>query len=404
MPIPFYVLLVIFHPILVTIVVLIALVLLLWWTGLWARFRYWILGALLTAYLIDAGFALPRIVFAHGLSNTPVVARQIPLPHRLVLVDIPCVAKCHGLLISGAVDEIVSVIPAHPHYASAAKAVRYTAGWSIPGNCKSKTWSNDPRELPDEAQRQNGYCPSIEPVEVPTEGIFLIRELTLVTAREPARPYTPTYLVKAPPGPVIRFAGIEVQDRKPDGINVLASVYRYEAPGLLGLPPLIGCWDRPDNVIWIMPPGNTGCGFWRWFTWGGDESSISDSAWLFDGVFAPSIRNVVPPTPVAFPPPTPKQALEILSQDLDFEFHLSRLRDALLDPSNSDQALADLVAKRGTLEGSLIALLAANRPATLANFSQRLNPVPWQFANSGAVLEEMERIQNSATNSPTPCF
>jgi hypothetical protein len=391
MPFPFHLFLIIFHPILVTIFVLIVLVFLLRWTGWWARYRYWILGALLTGYLIDAGFALPRVLFAHGLSKTPVVAQQIPLPRRLVLVDLPCVAKCHDLLISGAVEEIITVIPARPQYAGAANALRYTAGWSIPGTCKSKTWSHDPREIPSATQRQNGYCPSIEPVEIPTEGIFLIRESTLVTAREPARRYTPTHLLKAPPGRLIRFAGIEVQDRNPAGTTVLASVYHYTPPGFLGLPPLIGCWDRPDNVIWIMPPGDTGCGFWRWFTWGGDDSFVNDSAWLFDQVFGPPNRAVVPPTRVEFPPPTPKQALEILSQGLDFEFHLLRLRDALLDPSNSDQALTDLVTRSGTLQGSLIALLAANRPSTLANLSQRLNPVPWQFANSGPVLEEMQK-------------
>ncbi|XSC45037.1 hypothetical protein ACF1BQ_001780 [Bradyrhizobium sp. RDT10] len=113
--------------------------------------------------------------------------------------------------------------------------------------------------------------------------------------QEPARAYKPTYLVKAPPGPVIRFAGIEVQNRNPAGTTVLASAYRYEAPGLLGLPLLIGCWDRPDNVLWIMPPGDTGCGFWRWFTWGGDDNSVSDPKWLFEQVFGPPDHPVVPP-------------------------------------------------------------------------------------------------------------
>src|SRR4029077_15845812 len=124
------------------------LVLVLWWTGLWTRYRPWILGALLAAYAIDAGFALPRILFAYGLSKTPVVTQQIPLPRRLVLVDIPCVVKCHDLLISGAIEEIISVIPARPPYTNAAKAARYSAGWTIPGICKSKTLSHDPRELP----------------------------------------------------------------------------------------------------------------------------------------------------------------------------------------------------------------------------------------------------------------
>jgi hypothetical protein len=44
---PLYVWLIVFHPILVTLLALIALVLLLRWTGLWARYKYRILLALL---------------------------------------------------------------------------------------------------------------------------------------------------------------------------------------------------------------------------------------------------------------------------------------------------------------------------------------------------------------------
>ncbi|XSC45036.1 hypothetical protein ACF1BQ_001775 [Bradyrhizobium sp. RDT10] len=81
----------------------------------------------------------------------------------------------------------------------------------------------------------------------------------------------------------------------------------------------------------------------------------------------------------------------------DFDFHLARLRDALLDPANSDQALADLVVSRtrtATLQGSLIALLAAKRPASLVGLPNRLSPLPRTFATSSAVLDEME-------NNPT---
>jgi hypothetical protein len=68
---PPYVWLVVFHPILITLLALIALVLLLRWTGWWARYKYRILLVLLAAYVIDAAFALPRIVFAYGLSKGP---------------------------------------------------------------------------------------------------------------------------------------------------------------------------------------------------------------------------------------------------------------------------------------------------------------------------------------------
>jgi hypothetical protein len=168
MSFPFYLWLLIFHPILVTILALIALVVLLLWTGLWARYRYWILGALLAAYAVDTGFALPRIMFAYGLSKGPTIAQKIPPPSRLVLVSVRCDAKCHEWLISGAVDEIISVTPRYPHYVDVATAVRYRAGWTLPGTC--------PRErqraiwLPSPAQQQYGYCPLVEPVDIPQAG------------------------------------------------------------------------------------------------------------------------------------------------------------------------------------------------------------------------------------------
>jgi hypothetical protein len=113
---PPYVWLVVFHPILVTLLALLALVPLRGWTGLWARYKYRILLALLAAYAVDAAFALPRVLFSHGLSNGPAIAQQISLPRRLVLVDVSCGAKCHDLLISGAVEEIISVTTRPPRY------------------------------------------------------------------------------------------------------------------------------------------------------------------------------------------------------------------------------------------------------------------------------------------------
>jgi hypothetical protein len=391
---PPYVWLVIFHPILITLLTILVLVPLLRWTGLWARYKYRILLALLAAYAVDAAFALPRILFAYGLSKGPAIAQQIPMPRRLVLVNVPCGAKCHDLLISGAVEEIISVTPRRPRYASPTTAVRYQAGWTLPTDCPHER-EKENRD-PSFAQRQSGYCPLVEPVEIPQQGVFLIHEAVQVLANESARAYTPTFLVKAPPNPVIHYSGIEVQDRASAGTTVLASAYRYEAPGLLGLPPLIGCWNRPDNVIWVMPPGDTGCGFWRWFTWGGDDRASYDPQWLFEQAFGPPDHQFVPPQRAELPPATPAQALEILNKvwNSDFEFHLPRLRDALTDPSNADQALADLIvsrARRGNLEGSLIALLAAKRPTALVGLSMRLDPMPRTFGKSGAVLDEMEK-------------
>ncbi len=392
---PLKVWLIVFHPILVSLAALAVLIVLLRWTGLWARYKYRILLALLAAYAVDAGFALPRVLFAHGLSKDPVIAQQIPLPRRLVLVDLPCGAKCHDWLITGAVEEIISVNAARPEYGSAAKAVRYNAGWTLPGNCPYER-EKENRD-PSIVQRQSGYCPLVEPVEIPKQGVFLIREGALVTAKQSARSYSPTYLVKTPPGPVISFFGIEAQDRAPAGTKVLASAYRYEAPGFLGLPLLIGCWNRPDNVIWIMPPGDTGCGLWRRFTSGGDDRLSHDPKWIFEQAFGPPDRAVSPPERAELPPATPQQALEILSKvwSTDINLHLASLRNALLDPALPDQALTDLIVRRvrrsEPLEGALIAFLGAYRPAALVGLSSRLDRMPSVFARSGAVLDEMER-------------
>jgi hypothetical protein len=146
---------------------------------------------------------------------------------------------------------------------------------------------------------KTGYCPVIEPVDVPSQGIFLVWESINLRASERARSFAPIYLTKSPPGTVIEFVGVEVQNRTVSGVTVLASTYKYEAPGLLGLPPLLGCWERPDNVIWIMPAGDTGCGLWRWFTGGGNERVSSAPERLcedvFKDIFGPPDRPVVAP-------------------------------------------------------------------------------------------------------------
>ena len=133
---PAYVWLYIFHPILVTLLALPVLVLLLRWTGLWARFRFHIVVALLAAYAIDAALALPRIVFSHGLAKEPAITQHPPLPRRIVMVGVPCFAKCHDWLISGAVEEIVVIRPASPQAGRmATSAERYRAAWVQPKSC-----------------------------------------------------------------------------------------------------------------------------------------------------------------------------------------------------------------------------------------------------------------------------
>jgi len=389
---PLNVVLLIFNPIWASLLALVALTLLLGWTGLWARYRYRILATFLALYAADTAIALPRVLFSYGLSKQPVIAQKIPLPRQLVLVDVPCGAKCHEWLISGAVEEVIFVQPRSSRERERPQAVRYIASWSIPGACPYDR--QKAIDYPNYELLKTGYCPLVEPVDAPSQGIFLVREATIVLASARARTYTPTHLAKGPPGSMIQFAGVEVQNRSASGVAVLASTYSYQAPGLLGLPPLIGCWDRPDNVIWIMPPGDTGCGFWRWFTWGGDEKGSTNPNWVYDDVFGPPDRAAVPPKKPELSLPLPAEALEILANAQPFDDYLPGLRDQVLDPSNTDQALTEFVARlarRGTLEGSLIALLAANRPATLVGLSRLLNPVPANFAKSGAVLEEMEK-------------
>jgi hypothetical protein len=385
-----YEVLLIVNPIWATLLALVVLTCLLSWTGLWKRYGYWILAGALALYAIDAVIALRRVAFSYGLPDHPIVAQKIPLPRQLVLVNVLCSAECHRMLISGAVDDIVLVRLRSSRAEKETQPVRFRAGWSIPGTCPFER--QRAIGYPGGALLQMGYCPLVEPADIPSQGIFLIQESAIVSASERARSFTPTYLTKGPPGSVIQFAGVEVQVRSPSGTKVLASTYSYHAPGFLGLPPLIGCWNRPDNVIWVMPPGDTGCGFWRWFTRGGDATAL-DPKWLFDNAFEPPDRVVVPPARPVLSPPAPAEALEILANAPPVDDYLPGLRDQVLDPANTDQALANFVARlalRERLEGSLVALLAANRPAALVGLAALLKPAPLYFVKSDAVVAEME--------------
>jgi hypothetical protein len=390
--------LLLFHPIWVTALaalVVIGVIRLLSRTTSWVRYRYWILPALVLLYAIDAIIALPRVFFSYQLAKQPVVASKIALPKQLVLIGVPCLVQCHEMLVSGALEDVIVVGPSYSN-GPVPQPKRLRPDWVIPGTCPHERR----RSIDTTAHVLSGagYCPRVEPVEIPAEGIFLVREVMLARSREPARPFTPTYLTKGPPGSTIEFRGIEVQDRRPSRVTVLASTYKYTAPGFLGLPPLIGCWERPDNIMWIMPPGDTGCGLWRSFTGGGDDTTTSfEPKWLFTDVFAPPDRPVVAPRKPDLQV-TPAQALEILGRVYSLELNLPRLRDALLDASNSDEALVALVVKRaqrgffgGVLEGALIALLAEQRPATIAELSRRLDPLTGNFAHSGDVLDQMEK-------------
>lgn len=281
---PFYVWLVVLHPVPLTLIVLGLAAWLLARTGLWAKYKWVMLGGACALYAIDAAFALPRIAYSWRIPDHTVIERKIPLPKSLVLVHTGCQTPCQHLLASGQLDEVILIERDSNKPRDDHPPVRYRAGWGEPNAC--------PRErrlghgmISDELLRR-GFCPLIEPAEVPADGIFVVQESFLVTANERAASFTSRYMTSTPPGKTIEFFAHEVQRRANGAIEIVASRRLYSAPGLIGLPPLIGCWARPDNIIWIMPPGDTGCGLWRWFTWGGDQQwSQRDASWVFENVF-----------------------------------------------------------------------------------------------------------------------
>jgi hypothetical protein len=90
----------------------------------------------------------------------------------------------------------------------------------------------------------------------------------------------------------------------------------------------------------------------------------------------------------------PAEAIEILSRVSPIEDYLPALKDALVAPSVSDDALVELVvrrARRGTLDGALVAVLAQKRPAAAAAIPGRLGTPPKSIGQPGLILTEMER-------------
>lgn len=279
----------IFHPLWVTLLAALFLSWLMVRLKLWRNHKRILITALLAGgalYLLDALMAIPRLAYAWRIPDHSVISRRIQLPATLVLVNADCGKECHARLLSGRLKEVI-LVETHPRfYAAAQPTRRYRAGWSTPGDCP-----------PERAQAvhwsvvsllKDGFCPMVEPVELPTEGVFVVQEGFAVPPDKKAAPFSPPprYLTEVPPGKIIRFNGVEVQLRAQQHVEVIAARRTYEAPGLIGLPPLIGCWERPDNIIWIMPAGDTGCGFWRWFTEGGDRrGSEDDVEWIYRDVF-----------------------------------------------------------------------------------------------------------------------
>jgi hypothetical protein len=281
----------IFHPVPLTIIVVGAVTWLFVRRRLWAKYKRFILIGLAILYAVDTAFALPRIAYSWRMPAAPVVVRKIPLPAQLVLVGSHCDKRCHEQLFSGALDEVILVEPTMSGMYHPEGPVSYRTGWTTPGGCPHERARMIPWDLWRE-ERQ-GFCPVIRPAEIPTAGIFIVRQHFLRVSRERATPFTSPYLLSSPPGRTIEFTGVEVQRRQAGRIELLASRRKYIAPGLAGLPPLIGCWERPDNIIWVLPPGDTGCGLWRWFTWGGDLQWQGDIAWVFADALTPAVDRPI---------------------------------------------------------------------------------------------------------------
>jgi hypothetical protein len=263
-------------------------------TGLWLRHKRAILLGAVALYAVDAAIALPRIAYAWRAPNEPVIHRTIPLPASLVLVNVPCGQECNARLLSGALDEVILVRTNSSQPETALPPQRYRVGWTPAGSCPPERR----RAIPHDAGAilvETGFCPIVEATEIPREGVFVVHETFLVGANHKAAPFTPAYLTNGPPGKTIEFRALEVQRRTSSGIEVIAEQRSYKAPGFIGLPPLIGCWARPDNIIWVMPPGDTGCGLWRWFTWGGDPVRDRKPDWVFGKVLTPPDRATAPP-------------------------------------------------------------------------------------------------------------
>lgn len=384
---------VMFHPVWLTIL----LALLLWWplrrTRLWRERKRFILIGAGALYAIDAAFALPRIIYAWRSPDHAIIHQMTELPAKLVLVNAACDKTCHANLLSGAIEEVILVKIDQPDRAKAPPPRRYRAGWSRPGTCPQERQDAIGYDVDRTGLLRDGFCPQVEPAEIPAEGIFIVQESFYRSVREKAAPLTATYLVDAPPGRVVRLGAIEVQRRTQGRIEVLAERRSYLAPGLLGLPPLVGCWVRLDNMIGIYPPGDTGCGLWRWFTGGGERDWQGDVAWAYS-VFTPAARGAIPPPRPDWPPANSSEAVEILSRAAPIENYLPALKDALLAPSVSDAALVELAvqrARRGMLDGALIDVLARERPAAAVAIPAQIGFPPRWIRQTELILAAMAR-------------
>lgn len=293
------------HPIILSLILYVFIGTFLW--SMNSRFRYgrfkrlwhWSLGVvalcLSVAVAVDSAFAFRRVFFGKRMSEKPVALTTVPTPSSLVLVNGWCRAECLERLVAGVHSEIIfattrryeknTPVDLEPPY----PAMRFRITREAPGECPTdnqreleKQWLTEPVL----ALQARGICPVIEPAVLPQHGIFIVNESMRVGVKEPAVEMKIKLLATVPPGPVSYFNVTEVQQRSADGIKVLGRVEAYEAAGFLGFPFLVGCWARPDNIAWIMPPGEPGCGLWRTITSGGNTSGgFHEGEWVYEKVF-----------------------------------------------------------------------------------------------------------------------
>jgi hypothetical protein len=244
-----------------------------------------IAGAVLAAYaVVDTAFAYRRVHYGKVLPDYPIVSKTTPIPSSITLVNVFCQEKCLGRLVAGVHSEVFFV-----RLAPSLTAERFTVRRSATNDCPKDSQDRLERQwltAPVLALQSRGICPVIETVAVPQSGIFIVSEWMRVGLKESSVEYKPRFSTAELPSPVSYFSATEVQNRSEKGIELLGRIEAYEAPGYLGFPPMIGCWERPDNIIAVLPPGEPRCGLWRRTTGGGNlRGGFFDGEWVYSQVF-----------------------------------------------------------------------------------------------------------------------
>lgn len=264
-----YVLLYIFHPPIVTAILIFASYI------CWRKFKKNVnfrkfikyIGVIFLMYIVvDTGFSLVRLNYARSLDREITIHQTINHPKAVVIAGnrSTCGEECRTRLLDGRLEEVFLLRPDrdHPDKTESRRVVLRESE-----ACKDMANRPDLKSWVRNIAKSN-ECLIHSTADVPKDGIFVVNELRLYTGA--AQELRSVYLMNQPPGRVVRFRGTEVQERRGGSIRILASSYSYLAPGF-SIPLLVGCWERPVNIVWILPPGETGCGLWRLHISGGEK-------------------------------------------------------------------------------------------------------------------------------------